>query len=91
MTALVQWESLPNTPGETSGKGWTLHPDFRVKAGDLPVGAGLPNAFSHTDLAAELHARAVHELVPMALPDVNWPPPPRPRKPLGSPYAFRTP
>lgn len=40
-----------------------------MKAGDLPVRAGLPDAFSHTDLA-ELHARAVDEVVLLALPDV---------------------
>ncbi|MFK7601197.1 isochorismatase [Deinococcus sp. SM5_A1] len=70
LIVLMQWDGLPDTPGETSGKGWTLHPDFRVEAGDLPVRAGLPDAFSHTDLAADLHARAVREVVLLARPGV---------------------
>lgn len=70
LIVLMQWDGLPDTPGETFGKGWTLHPDFRVEAGDLPVRAGLPDAFWHTDLAAELHARAVRGVVLLALPGV---------------------
>ena len=48
---------------------FAANPDFRVEAGDLPVRAGLPDAFWHTDLAAELHARAVRDLILLALPD----------------------
>lgn len=69
LIVLIQWDGALNTPGQTFNKGWTLHPDFRVEAGDLPVRAALPDAFAHTDLAAELHAHAVRELVLLALPD----------------------
>ncbi|MDV6373068.1 isochorismatase family protein [Deinococcus arenicola] len=69
LIVLVQWNGEADTPGETFGKGWTLHPDFRVEAGDLPVRADLPDAFTHTDLSAELHAHAVRELMVLALPD----------------------
>ena len=68
LIVLLQWDGAPDTPGETFSKGWTLHPDFRVEAGDLPVRAALPDAFARTDLAAELHARAVRELIVLALP-----------------------
>lgn len=70
LIVLLQWDGEADTPGETFGKGWTLHPDFRVEAGDLPVRAALPDAFAHTDLAAELHAHAVRELIVLALPEV---------------------
>ncbi len=69
LIVLLQWDGAADTPGETFGKGWTLHPDFRVEAGDLLVRATLPDAFAHTDLAAELHAHAVRDLVLLARPD----------------------
>ncbi|WP_188971461.1 cysteine hydrolase family protein [Deinococcus aerolatus] len=69
LIVLLQWDGAADTPGETFGKGWTLHPDFRAEAGDLLIRAMLPDAFAHTDLAAELHARAVRDLVLLARPD----------------------
>ncbi len=51
------------------GQGLDPVPGF-PRGGGVPVRAGLPDAFLHTDLAADLHARAVREVVLLALPGV---------------------
>lgn len=69
LVVLVQWDGQPDTPSETFSKGWTLHPDFRAESGDLLVRATLPSAFTGSDLAAELHGRAVRDLFLLGLPE----------------------
>lgn len=67
LITLIQWDGQPDTPSETFGKGWTLHPDFRAETGDLMLRAAGPDAFAGTDLDAQLKARAVRELVLLSL------------------------
>lgn len=71
LVILVQWDGPPGTPGETFTRGWTLHPDLRVEAGELALRAARPDAFRGTDLDAQLRAHAVRELHLLA-----WPEPP---------------
>ncbi|WP_112778683.1 isochorismatase family protein [Deinococcus koreensis] len=67
LIVLVQWDGAPDTPGETFGKGWTLHPDFRAEAGDLLVRAVRPDPFRSADLGALLHGRAVRDVFLLGL------------------------
>lgn len=67
LVVLIQWDGTPDTPGETFGKGWILHPDFRAEEGDLMLRAQRPDAFATSDLLAELQARAVRELIILTL------------------------
>ncbi|WP_309570125.1 isochorismatase family protein [Deinococcus sp.] len=69
LIVLLQWDGLPDSPGETFGKGWTLHPDFRAEASDLLVRVRRPDAFHGSDLGAELHGRAVRDVFLLGFPD----------------------
>ncbi|WP_291428578.1 isochorismatase family protein [Deinococcus sp.] len=68
LVAFVQWDAPPGADWETFSKGWTLHPDFRAEQGDVLIRAAGPDAFEGSDLAAQLHGRAVQNLHVLALP-----------------------
>lgn len=65
----LQRNGLPDSPGETFGKGWTPHPDFRAEARDLFVWARRPDAFHGSDLGAQRHGRAVRDVVLLGFPE----------------------
>ncbi|MBZ9752084.1 isochorismatase family protein [Deinococcus sp. HMF7604] len=69
LIAYVQWDGAEEEgTWATFSKAWTLHPDFRAEQGDVLVRASLPDAFTGSDLGAQLHARAVQTLHLLALP-----------------------
>ncbi|GAA5438425.1 isochorismatase family protein [Deinococcus aquaticus] len=68
LVAFVQWDAPRGADWETFSKAWTLHPDFRAEQGDVLVRAGRPDAFEDSELAAQLHGRAVQTLHVLALP-----------------------
>ena len=57
-------------PGEATPltKGWLLHPDFRVEAGELQLRANAPDAFSGTDLDPRLRGAGITRLTLAGLP-----------------------
>ncbi|AWT34296.1 hypothetical protein GCM10008956_24660 [Deinococcus arenae] len=67
VVAFVQWDAPHGAGWDTFSKDWTLHPDFRAEQGDVLVRAELPDAFAGSELAAQLHARAVQSLHLLAL------------------------
>ncbi|GGR61791.1 hypothetical protein GCM10008959_24730 [Deinococcus seoulensis] len=68
LVAFVQWDAPRGADWETFSKAWTLHPDFRAEQGDVLVRAARPDAFEGSELAAQLHGRAVRTLHVLALP-----------------------
>lgn len=67
VVAFVQWDAPHGANWDTFSKEWTLHPDFRAEQGDVLVRAEMPDAFEGSELAAQLHARAVQSLHLLAL------------------------